>query len=133
MRVLCPVLTASLFLVLAGCSPSQDDAAAADTADAGSTTPPASAPPPPETGPSPRIMHYDCEGTLVDASFDGQGQVSIAVDGSTFLLRTEDGAQGTKYVDEAGNQLWTRSQDSALLMRPGHPERTCAGNEAAPA
>lgn len=132
MRVLSPLLIASLGLSLAACSPSQDTAAAPDTPAAGEPADPAPEPSGTSTASSPRIMHYDCEGTPLDASFDGLGQVSIAVDGSTFVLRTEDGAQGTQYTDEAGHELWIRGEYNALLMRPDHPDRTCTGNEAAP-
>lgn len=133
MRVLSPLLIASIALTLAACSPAPDAPAVPDApvADA----PADAAPRTPQTGTaaSPRIMHYDCEGTPVDASFDGRGQVSVAVDGTVHVLRTEDGAEDAKYVDDAGHELWIRGEHNALLMRPDHPDRTCTGNEATPA
>lgn len=132
MRVLCPVLTASLVIALAGCSPSPDDAIApdnADATDAADISGTASGMVAGDTPAAPRIVHYECEGTPVDASFDGLGQVSVAVDGANFVLRTEDGAQGSKYIDEDAHVLWIRGEHT-LLTRPDRPDRICTGNEA---
>lgn len=135
MRVLSPLLVASIGLSLAACSPApaDDTSAAPAPPDAEAMTGPASAAPSTNAASPPRIMHYDCEGTPVDASFDGRGQVSVAIDGETFLLRTEDGAEGERFVDEAGHVLWMRAAGNVLLMRPGRPDRICTGNEAMPA
>lgn len=134
MRVLCPVLTASLVIALAACSPSPDAPIAPDTADApdaADTPGPASGMSSGGTASAPRIVHYDCEGTPVDASFDGHGQVSVAVEGSNVVLRTEDGAQGSKYIDDSGHVLWIRGAHT-LLTRPDRPDRICTGNEVSP-
>lgn len=132
MRVLSPLLIATFGLSLAACSPSQEMPAAPDTPAADTAVETDAEPSRSASTSTPRIMHYDCEGTPVDASFDGAGQVSIAVDGANFVLRSEDGPAGMKYVDDAGHELWLRGAHNALLMRPDHPDRTCTGNEAAP-
>lgn len=133
MRWFTPVLTVAIGLSLAACAPADapppdDDMTPEDTAVA---TPPDSGTPAGDTAPVPQVMHYDCEGTPVDATFDGHGQVSVAVDGATMVLRTEQAASGAKYTDEAGHVLWTRGAHDALLSRPGHPDRSCTGNPAA--
>ena len=136
MRWFTPVFTAAIALSLAACSPAEappDDTVTPPNA-TGSTD---EAPPDPESSgtdgaAAPQVMHYDCEGSPVDASFDGHGQVSVAVDGATMVLRTEEAASGAKYTDEAGNVLWTRGATDAILTRPGHPDRTCTGNPATP-
>lgn len=80
-----------------------------------------------DAAPTPQVIHYDCEGTQVDASFDGRDQASVSVDGVTMTMRTEAAASGAKYSDGEGNVLWTRGATDALLMRPDHPDRTCTG------
>ncbi len=136
MRWFTPVFTVAIGLSLAACSPAEappaDDAPAPPAAGNTQDTPPNSEIPSADTAPQLQVVHYDCEGTPVDASFDGLGQVSVAVDGANHVLRTEDGASGTKYVDGAGIVLWTRGGHDALLTRPDHPDRTCTGAPAAP-
>jgi len=136
MRWFTPVLTVAIGLSLAACSPAEapPDETVAPPNPAGSTdeTPPDPETPSTDASPLPQVMHYDCEGTPVDASFDGHGQVSVAVEGSTLVLRTEPAASGAKYVDEAGNVLWTRGESDALLTRPDHPDRICTGTPASP-
>ncbi|MDR6991015.1 MliC family protein [Luteimonas sp. 3794] len=130
MRWFTPVLTVAIGLTLAACSPAEaptvDDPA---TPPATESTEPA---PPDPAAPAPQVIHYDCEGTPVDATFDGHGQVSVAVDGANHVLRTEDGPSGTKYVDDAGVVLWKRGEHDALLTRPDRPDRICSGAPAAP-
>ena len=130
MRWFAPGFTVAIGLSLAACSPAE-----APTVD-NPETPPATetvdATTPDSGSPAPQVVHYDCEGTPVDATFDGHGQVSVAVDGAHHVLRTEDGPTGTKYMDEAGIVLWTRGGHDALLTRPDHPDRTCTGAPAAP-
>jgi len=135
MRWFTPVFTVAIGLSLAACSPAE--APPADAVPPPSTGTTDETPPDPETpstdaAPLPQVMHYDCEGTPVDATFDGRGQVSVAVDGATYVLRTEEAASGTKYVDEAGVVLWTRGEHDALLTRPDHPDRICTGAPATP-
>lgn len=136
MRWFTPVFTVAIGLSLAACSPADappaDDAATPPTTGSTDATPPDPETPSTDAAPLPQVVHYDCEGTPVDASFDGRGQVSVAVDGAQYVLRTEDGASGTKYVDDGGIVLWTRGGHDALLTRPDHPDRTCTGAPAAP-
>lgn len=137
MRWFTPVFTAAIGLSLAACSPadapSVDDAATPSPTGSTDETPSAPETPDADAAPLPQVMHYDCEGTPVDATFDGRGQVSVAVDGAIHVLRTEEeAASGTKYVGEAGVVLWTRGANGALLTRPDHPDRTCTGDAASP-
>ncbi|WP_165971115.1 MliC family protein [Luteimonas terrae] len=133
MRWFTPVLATAIALSLAACSPAQappDDTVAPPAGGSTAETPPDPETPSTDAAPQPQVMHYDCEGTPVDASFDGHGQVSVAVDGTTMVLRSDEAASGAKYTDEAGNVLWTRGVNDALLTRPDHPDRTCTGNPA---
>lgn len=129
MRWYTPVFTVAIGLSLAACSPAEappaDAAVPPPTGDAEAT--------PPDDAASPQVMHYDCEGTPVDATFDGHGQVSVAVDGAVHVLRTDAAASDAKYIDDAGMVLWTRGGHDALLKRPDHPDRTCSGAPAIPA
>lgn len=129
MRWFAPVFTAAIGLSLAACSPAE-----APTVDNAATPPPTDSPASPEAAvpeadPSAgtMVIHYDCEGTPVDATFDGLGQVSVSIQGAHHVLRTEDGAAGTKYVDETGVVLWQRGGTGALLTRPDRPDRICTG------
>ncbi|MET0327769.1 MAG: MliC family protein [Luteimonas sp.] len=135
MRWFTPVFTAAIALSLTACSPAEappDDTVAPPASGSTEETPPDPETPSTDATAQPQVMHYDCEGTPVDASFDGHGQVSVAVEGATYVLRTEAAASGAKYVDEAGVVLWTRGAHDAILSRPDHPDRTCTGNPAAP-
>lgn len=130
------VLVAAIGFGLIACTPAEappDERVPPPSPD-GTT---AETPPDPETpstdaAPMPQVIHYDCEGTPVDASFDGRGQASVSVDGATLVMQTEQAASGARYTDGAGNVLWTRGDMDALLMRPDHPDRSCTGTPASP-
>lgn len=129
MRWHSPILVAAIGGVLIACAPAEappDERTPPPAADAADPTPPDTA------TAAPQIIHYDCEGTPVDATFDGGDRATVQVDGMTLAMQTEPAASGAKYVDGAGNVLWTRGATDALLMRPDQPDRSCSGSPAAP-
>ncbi|WP_052772823.1 MliC family protein [Luteimonas sp. FCS-9] len=139
MRHAPPLLIAALGLALAACSPAQapaDETVPPPAADApaGATMPPDPETPTPDAAPIARVVHYDCEGTPVDATFDGRGQASVAIDGANVVLRTESdpAMQGARYADDQGNVLWTRGANDAILLRTDHPDRVCTGTPGTP-
>jgi len=135
MRWHSPILVAAIGCALIACSPAEapPDATAPDPAGSASgETPPDPETPSTDAAPMPQVIHYDCEGTPVDASFDGRNQATVSVDGVTLVMQTEEAASGAKYTDGAGNVLWTRGNSDALLMRPDQPDRSCTGSPAAP-
>lgn len=124
------ILVAAVSGALIACSPAEappDERTPPPAADAGGSTPAETA-----TVTAPQVVHYDCEGTPVDASFDGGDRATVRVDGQTLAMQTEPAASGTKYVDGAGNVLWTRGAHDALLMRADQPDRSCTGHPADP-
>ncbi|WP_337245569.1 MliC family protein [Luteimonas sp. gir] len=139
MRHAPPLLIAVLGFALAGCSPAQapaDDTVPPPSTDASSAamTPPDPETPSTDAAPIARVVHYDCEGTQVDATFDGRGQASVAIDGGHVVLRTESdpAMQGARYADDQGTVLWTRGANDAILLRSGHPDRVCTGTPGTP-
>ncbi|MCD9026670.1 MliC family protein [Luteimonas sp. BDR2-5] len=78
----------------------------------------------PSTDAAPAVSMYDCEGTRITATFDGDA-ASVSVDGQVLALYSEPAASGAKYADEAGNVLWTRGPNDALLTVVGQPDRAC--------
>lgn len=132
MRWFTPVFTAAFACSLAACAPAEappDDTVTPPNADVATSDTAPDAPAMQDAGQN-RVVHYDCEGTPVDATFDGHGQVSVAVDGATMVLRSED-TSSDRFHDEAGNELWMRGETTALLKRPDRPDRTCEGMPAA--
>lgn len=127
MRVFPSILVAAIGCSLIACAPAEappdertpppGDPAEAEVPDAAATV-------------TPRVIHYDCEGTPVDATFDGGERATVQVDGTTLAMQTEPAASGAKYVDGTGNVLWTRGAHDALLMRPDQPDRSCTGHPA---
>ncbi|MEN4903014.1 MliC family protein [Luteimonas sp. TWI1416] len=135
MRHASPLIIAVLGFAIAGCSPAQapaDDTVPPPSPDA--TTPPDPETPSTDAAPIARVVHYDCEGTPVDATFDGQGQASVAIDGTHVVLRTQSdpAMQGARYADDQGNVLWTRGANDAILLRSDHPDRVCTGTPGTP-
>lgn len=136
MRWYTPVLVAAISGSLIACTPAQappDDTVAPPAATTGNEPGPAADAPAADDAAMPQVVHYDCEGTPVDATFDGRGQANVAMEGATFVMRTEQAASGAKYSDGAGTVLWTRGADSALLQRPDRPDRLCSLAPIAPA
>ncbi len=131
MRWTSPVLAAAIGLGVAACSPAGTPEPVTPE---GSTaeTPPEPETPTTDAAPVPQVIHYDCEGIAVDASFDGRDQAVVSLEGTTYAMRTEAAGSGAKYVDDAGNVFWTRGTNEALLMRPDQPDRSCSGSPAAP-
>ena len=126
-----PLLTAAaLFTLLAACS----------QVEAPPDTPAVSAPDTDATSPDPEtpstdaaaahvVTMFDCEGTHITATFDGDA-ASVSADGRLLTLRTEPAASGAKYVDADGNVLWTRGPNDALLTLVGQPDRACIATAA---
>ena len=130
MRWHSPILVAAIGCALIACSPADappDPPTPPPAADATDAAAPDAVP-----AAAPQIIHYDCEGTPVDATFDGGPQATVHVDGMTLSMQTEPAASGSKYVDGTGNVLWTRGATGALLMRPDQPDHSCTGTPAAP-
>lgn len=127
MRVFPSILVAAIGCSLIACAPAE--------APPDERTPPPGDPAegavPEAATVAPRVIHYDCEGTPVDATFDGGERATVQVDGMTLAMQTEPAASGAKYIDGTGNVLWTRGAHDALLMRPDQPDRSCTGHPAA--
>ncbi len=71
-------------------------------------------------------VDYDCEDLRLTVAFENEGDVAkFIIDGTTHALDAIPAASGVRYVDAAGNQLWTHGPDEARLSMAGQSERNC--------
>ena len=96
-----------------------------------SNTPPAA--PPTETTATgdftPRNQVFDCNGRIVIATFDGEN-ATVLVDGVTHVLPGVPAGSGAKFMDDAGNTLWTKGADEGLWTPAGGDDVSCSATGA---
>lgn len=116
---------------------SADDAStgAAPDAPAAPVEPAASAAAPEPTMVAP--IAFDCGGTAVQASFDGDN-ATVLIDGETIALATVPAASGARYqgtrADGVAVELWTKGEGATLSVAGNaYPDCTKAASDAAPA
>lgn len=125
----CLLAAASLAAVLAACQPANPpapEAAAAGDGTSGAAQPPALA-----TG---ERVNYQCGELALGAIFDASGQgARVSWSGQRTDMANVIAASGARYVDEDGNEFWTRGMEEGRLTLAGQEPRNCVRtNRASP-
>lgn len=127
-------------IALAACSkpaPAPDAVPATDASAASQPAPPAPAAVEPapapvataESAPPPLHIVYDCGGTPVDATFDGD-TASVTIDGNTYAMQTVRSGSGARYSDPKGNVFWTKGMSETQWIPAGQAETACTAKPA---
>ena len=72
-----------------------------------------------------QVVEYQCGELEVSAVFRGPDRATVAIGDRKLELELVPAASGAKYADGAGNEIWTKGLDEALLTLAGSPPVAC--------
>ena len=76
-------------------------------------------------GPLPPPVTYDCAGTTAHVAFLPGDRVRLTVDGATVVLPQAISADGARYVDPAGGDLYWSKGRAAMIATGGRDLADC--------